>query len=86
MTDIYAVDHGNAYSLYFRDPEENRIEIYLDTPWHVSQPHHEKLNLAQSDAEIMTATEARIRKDPSFMMAEEYAKQQREKLAVAGNG
>jgi|APSaa5957512535_1039671.scaffolds.fasta_scaffold200028_2 catechol 2,3-dioxygenase len=84
VTDIYAVDHGNAYSLYFRDPEENRIEIYLDTPWHVSQPHHEKLDLTRSDAEILTATEQRIRTDPSFMTAEEYANRQREELAASG--
>lgn len=84
VTDIYAVDHGNTYSLYLRDPEENRIEIYLDTPWHVSQPHHEKLDLARTDADILAATEQRIRTNPSFMTAEEYADKQREELATAG--
>ncbi len=86
VTDITTVDHGNAYSLYFRDPEENRIEIYIDTPWHVAQPHHEKLDLSQSDADIMTATEQRIRTDPTFLPVEDYTRQQREKLAAAGGG
>lgn len=37
-TDIAPVTHGNALSVYFRDPEGNRIELYIDTPWYVSQP------------------------------------------------
>lgn len=37
-TEITPVTHGNALSVYFRDPEGNRIELYFDTPWYVSQP------------------------------------------------
>jgi catechol-2,3-dioxygenase len=84
VTDVYTVDHGNAYSLYFRDPEENRIEVYIDTPWHVSQPHHEKLDLTGNDAEILAATKARISDDPTFMSVSDYAARQREKLAAVG--
>ena len=38
VTEIAPVTHGNAISVYFRDPEGNRIELYVDTPWYVSQP------------------------------------------------
>jgi catechol-2,3-dioxygenase len=38
VTELIAVTHGNALSVYCRDPEGNRIEIYVDTPWYVSQP------------------------------------------------
>ena len=31
-------NHGNAWSIYFEDPEGNRIELYAATPWHVGQP------------------------------------------------
>ena len=31
----YATTHGNAWSVYFWDPEGNRVEIYTDTPWHI---------------------------------------------------
>src|SRR5215468_12492422 len=28
VSDIDPTDHGNAWSLYFRDPEKNRIELF----------------------------------------------------------
>ena len=36
--ELVAVTHGNAWSVYFRDPEGNRLEVFTDTPWHVTQP------------------------------------------------
>ena len=63
---IQAVDHGNSWSLYFWDPEDNRIEIYLDTPWHVDQPYLEPLDLDQSDEAVMAAAEALARSRPKF--------------------
>ncbi|MGD8417195.1 MAG: VOC family protein, partial [Pseudomonadales bacterium] len=36
---INPLTHGNAWSVYFSDPEGNGIEIFCDTPWHVTQPH-----------------------------------------------
>jgi len=32
------ISHGNTLSLYFADPEGNVLEVFWDTPWHVSQP------------------------------------------------
>ena len=66
-TDLRPLNHGNALSVYFKDPEANTVEIYIDTPWHVSQPHGEPLDLAKSDEEILRETEAHCRRDPSFM-------------------
>jgi len=65
VTLIQAVDHGNSWSLYFRDPEVNRVEIYLDTPWHVDQPYLEPLDLNLTDEEIHRVTEQRLRDNPS---------------------
>lgn len=59
---IQTVDHGNSWSLYFRDPELNRIEIYLDTPWHTAQPYLEPLDLSMSDFEIHQATQEKLLK------------------------
>jgi len=66
-TDMRPVSHGNAWSIYFKDPEGNTVEAYLDTPFHVPQPHGEPLDLAKSDEEILRETEAACRQDPGFM-------------------
>jgi catechol 2,3-dioxygenase len=62
--------HGNAWSVYFPDPEGNQIEIYLDTPWHVAQPHGDPLDLALSDEAIYQQTEKTVRADPTFKIKE----------------
>jgi catechol-2,3-dioxygenase len=54
-SDLVSVTHGNAISIYFRDPEKNRIEIFMDTPWYCEQPLREIVDLSQSDEEILAA-------------------------------
>jgi catechol 2,3-dioxygenase len=71
-TDMRVISHGNAWSCYFKDPEGNTVEAYLDTPFHVPQPHGQPLDLAKSDTEILHETEAACRADPGFMMMEEF--------------
>jgi len=51
-----ARNHGNSWSIYFLDPEGNRLELYTATPWYVSQPWREPLDLTESDDEIRRAT------------------------------
>ncbi|MEP4378625.1 MAG: VOC family protein [Alphaproteobacteria bacterium] len=50
-------NHGNAWSVYFDDPEGNNIEVYLDSPFHVPQPFGEYLDFDLSDDEIVKLTE-----------------------------
>jgi catechol 2,3-dioxygenase len=69
---ITPVSHGNAWSVYFEDPEGNTIEVYLDTPWYVPQPHGDPLDLALSDDEIVRRTEAACSRDPGFMTVDEW--------------
>jgi catechol 2,3-dioxygenase len=64
---IRGLNHGNAISVYMADPEGNTVEVYLDTPWYVAQPHGDPLDLSLSDDELMRQTEAICRADPSFM-------------------
>jgi catechol 2,3-dioxygenase len=71
-TDMRVISHGNAWSCYFKDPEGNTVEAYLDTPFHVPQPHGQPLDLAKSDVEILRETETACRADPGFMMMEEF--------------
>lgn len=69
---IDPIDHGTAWSLYFRDPETNRIEIFVDTPWYVVQPRVEPLNLSLDDDAIAAATLARIQDEPTFKPAADW--------------
>ncbi|HQT80080.1 MAG TPA: VOC family protein [Rhodopila sp.] len=80
-TDMRVTNHGNAWSCYFKDPEGNTVEAYLDTPFHVPQPHGEPLDLSKSDEEIMHETETACRADPGFMMMEMFQRSLAERLA-----
>lgn len=61
------VTHGNAWSVYFWDPEGNRIEIFADTPWHVPQPCRAAIDFAkQTDAEIVEFTRAMVQERAGF--------------------
>lgn len=65
-TQIRGLNHGNAISIYLLDPEGNTVEVYIDTPFYVSQPHGDPLDLGLPDDEILRQTEAVCRRDPSF--------------------
>jgi catechol 2,3-dioxygenase len=71
-TEMRVTSHGNAWSCYFKDPEGNTVEAYLDTPFHVPQPHGDPLDLSKTDAEILRETEATCRADPGFMMMDAF--------------
>lgn len=73
-TAMRGLNHGNALSIYFSDPEGNTVEVYVDTPYYVAQPHGDPLDLSKSDEEIMKETEEICRRDPTFMPVEEWRK------------
>jgi catechol-2,3-dioxygenase len=77
---IQAVDHGNSWSLYFWDPEHNRIEVYMDTPWHIAQPYLETLDLTLADAAILQTTESRLAKYPGVIPLVEWQQAFRRQL------
>ena len=66
VTGIMPLTHGNAWSIYFQDPENNGVEIFIDTPWHVKQPQGKPLDLTRSNDEIIAATEAAFANEPEF--------------------
>ncbi len=53
VTGIRQTSHGNALSIYFPDPEGNMVEIYMDTPWYVPQPHGVPIDLSLPNDEII---------------------------------
>jgi catechol 2,3-dioxygenase len=71
-TNIRGLNHGNALSVYMLDPEGNTVEVYVDTPFYVSQPHGDPLDLSKSDEDIMRETETICRSDPSFKLVDQW--------------
>ena len=57
---VIPISHGNTWSLYFTDPEGNGVECFVDTPFHVSQPYGDALDLSTSDAEIEEETRGKV--------------------------
>jgi catechol 2,3-dioxygenase len=72
VTDMRAMDHGNAWSLYFRDPEGNRLEVFCDTRWYVDQPCIEDLDLSLPADQIRAKSDAFCRNAPGFKPIEQY--------------
>lgn len=85
-TKMRGLNHGNAISIYCMDPEDNTVEVYLDTPWYVAQPHGDPLNLDQDDSEIWAETERIVRSDPTFMPVEEWSKRFQDRHSIAQGG
>jgi len=71
-TQIRGLNHGNAISVYMLDPEGNTVEVYIDTPFYITQPHGDPLDLSKSDEEIFLETEAVCRKDPTFKLLADW--------------
>lgn len=60
IVELGPLSHGNALSAYFRDPEGNRLEVFIDTKWHVPQPCGDPVDLMKSDDEIMAFVERQV--------------------------
>ncbi|MFM2371404.1 MAG: hypothetical protein RIS85_1126 [Pseudomonadota bacterium] len=78
---MMCLNHGNAWSVYFNDPEGNRIEIYLDTPFHTPQPCGEPLDLDLADEAILAETRVLIEALPGSMSREDFADEMTKRLA-----
>ncbi len=66
-------NHGNAWSVYFDDPEGNNLEVYLDSPFHVPQPFGEYLDFDLSNDEIVKLTEEMCRATEGFQVRAEWS-------------
>ena len=65
ISDMYSLTHGNAWSVYFKDPEGNRVELYVDTDWYVGQPFRDELDFNLTDEEIIERTREIVHQYPT---------------------
>lgn len=73
LTQQVCMSHGNAWSLYVRDPEGNGLEFFVDSPWYVAQPCAEPLDLDRPDSEILAETEAYCLSQPEGESVETWS-------------
>ncbi len=71
-TEMQTVSHGNSWSIYFRDPENNRIELFFDTPWHVNQPCKFQIDLSLPVNDLLEMTRDNISNLPGFVEIDKW--------------
>ncbi len=81
VANVSPVSHGNAWSVYFADPEGNGIEVFCDTPWHVQQPQGGSWDPAASDEDVINTTRQQFENAAGFRPIEDYYWQRAEHLA-----
>ncbi|MBT4490020.1 MAG: hypothetical protein HOK30_05520 [Rhodospirillaceae bacterium] len=75
------ISHGNAWSLYFTDPEGNGIECFVDTPFHVSQPQGKPTDIELDDKALLDKTREDFREEPEFGAYADWQEAMRNRLA-----
>jgi catechol 2,3-dioxygenase len=83
VTELVSATHGNAVSIYFRDPEGNRLEVFMDMPWYCEQPLREPIDLDQDDAAIMAQVEALARSRPRFQPRAQWIAEMARRMGYA---
>jgi catechol 2,3-dioxygenase-like lactoylglutathione lyase family enzyme len=81
--DLGPVTHGNALSVYLHDPEKNRIELLIDTPWYVPQPCRIPVDLSLPDDELWASLERSARALPGFKPRAVWATEIERRIADA---
>ena len=71
-TGLLPLTHGNTWSIYFKDPEDNGIEVFCDTPWHVAQPQAKPWDPSMSEEELLVWTEQEFGGEPEFGPIEDF--------------
>jgi catechol 2,3-dioxygenase len=81
VAEIDPVTHGIAWSVYFRDPEGNRVEVFADTPWYIHQPHRTPIDLNRPAEEIYEETRALCEAQPECRPFKSWQAELAERLA-----
>ena len=69
---IAPITHGITWSVYAHDPEGNRTEAFVDTPWYIDQPFGVPFDIALDDEAIHRFTEDLIKDEPGFRPLSEW--------------
>ena len=83
VTGLTPITHGNALSVYAPDPEGNRLELYIDLPWYVTQPVVLPVDLDRDAQDILDRAEAHARSLPGFMPREQWRAEMARRMGIS---
>ena len=83
MSEVLPACHGNALSVYVRDPEGNRLELFVDTPWYVNQPLRVPFDFSLDDDRLWAWAEAHARSRPGFKPREQWVREMSVRMGLA---
>ncbi len=81
-SDMQPVTHGNAISIYCRDPEGNRLELFMHTQWYCDQPLREPIDFSRSDEDIIAQSDAIAHRAPRLQTRAAWSKAMAERMAA----
>jgi catechol 2,3-dioxygenase len=79
-TELQGINHGNSWSVYFRDPDRNMVEIYMDTGWYVPQPFGDRFALELDEQQMRAVTAERVKSIAGSMPQSEWSDRTRTRL------
>ncbi len=82
-TELGPITHGNALSVYLHDPEGNRVELLIDTPWYVPQPCRVPVDFSLPDNALWAVIERKVRELPGFRPRAEWKADMDRRIAQA---
>lgn len=83
MSEVSPACHGNALSVYVKDPEGNRLELFVDTPWYVSQPLRVPFDFSLNDEQLWAWSETYARSLPGFEPRAQWEQRMARKMGLA---
>ena len=83
VASLNPTNHGGSWSIYFLDPEGNRIELFAQTPWYMP-PVSMPLDLELSDEEIYRLTEEMVEATPGHMPRAQWNELTRRRMIAEG--
>jgi catechol 2,3-dioxygenase len=78
--------HGVAWSLYFRDPEDNTVEIFTPSPWYVHAPSAVPFSFDDmTDSEIFDHVAAAVKLKPGYSTYDEWREDAARRMRDGGH-
>ena len=84
VRDIQTRAHGVAWSMYFKDPEENVVETFVPSPWYLPAPTAVPFDFSMTDAEIFDHVQTQVQQRPGYRTYQDWRDAAAKRMLEAG--